>query len=143
MNYRHGIACSRLNSSQASSVVEELDTLHNLNRYNNKHCSIGNLNVNSLPSKFADICEWMEAFNIFSVQETKIDRTFPTSQFAIKGYNIYRRDRKKGGGRIMLFIRDTILSYQTKIKRKEIEAILTAWTTFLATECLQAPICEQ
>ena len=86
----------------------------------------------------------MEAFNIFSIQETKIDRTFPTSQFAIKGYNIYRWDRKKGGGRIMLFIRDTILSYQTKIKRKEIEAILTAWTTtFLATECLQAPICEQ
>ena len=65
----------------------------------------------------------MEAFDIFSVQETKIDRTFPTSQFAIKGYNIYRRDRKKGGG-IMLFIRDTILSYQTKIKCKEIEAIL-------------------
>ena len=50
---------------------------------------IGSLNINSLAGKFGEILEWIPEW---------IDRTFPDSQFAIKGFDVYHRDRKKGGG---------------------------------------------
>ena len=52
---------------------------------NRKECIISNLNVNSLPSKFEEIKEWLtnRAFDILSIQETKIDRSFPNSQFYV------------------------------------------------------------
>ena len=37
------------------------------------------------------------------VAETKIE-SYPDSQFHIPGYNLYRNDRKKGGGGILVFI---------------------------------------
>ena len=111
---------SKFNSSTGGTT----DVLAGLREHANKQCLIGNLNINSLPGKFAEMQEWIEIFDILSVQETKIDRTFPISQFAVKGYNTYRRDRKKGGGGLLLFIRSSISSYQVKIKCKELEAIL-------------------
>ena len=32
---------------------------------------------------------------VFFLTETKIDSTYPDSQFALSGYNIFRNDRKK------------------------------------------------
>ena len=48
--------------------------------------------------------EWIQAFDILTIQETKLDKSFPDSQFAIDGYNMFRRDRKKGGGGIIIII---------------------------------------
>lgn len=81
---------------------------------------IGNLNINSLRGKFDEVHEWIEAFDILSIQETKIDRSFPDSQFAITGYNMYRRDRKKGGGGILVYVRKSlpaILSFKNQNQR--------------------------
>ena len=45
----------------------------------------------------------------FFITETKIDNTFPTSQFIIKGYTKpFRIDRNDKGGGIILFIREDI-----------------------------------
>ena len=55
---------------------------------------------------------------------TQIDRSFPDSQFAITGYNMYRRDRKKGGGGIVVYVRKSLPSYRLNIKTNEMEAIL-------------------
>ena len=85
---------------------------------------IGSLNINSLCGKFDEVQELIEAFDILCIQETKIDRSFPDSQFAIKGYIMYRRDRKKGGGGIVVYIRESLPSYSSKTKTKEMEAIL-------------------
>ena len=41
---------------------------------------------------------------VFLLTETKIDATYPTAQFKISGYDIYRNDRTKGGGGIMAFV---------------------------------------
>ena len=35
------------------------------------------------------------------MQETKINRTFPNSQFNLDDYKLFRRDRIKGGGGVM------------------------------------------
>ena len=65
-----------------------------------------------------------EVFDMLCIQETKIDNTFPNSQFHVNGYNIFRRDRKKGGGGVMIFVRDSIIAIPIKIVCKFVEAIL-------------------
>ena len=45
------------------------------------------------------------ATDILSVQETKIDRSFPNTHFHVDGYNLFRCDRTKGGGGIAVYIR--------------------------------------
>ena len=57
---------------------------------------ISNLNMNSFGSP-----SWIGSFDILSIQETKIDKTFPNSQF-----------------------HNSIPSYQLKSNRTEVEAIL-------------------
>ena len=46
--------------------------------------------------------------DILLISETKIDSSFPTAQFQIEGYTIYRLDRNGGG--ILLYIREDIPS---------------------------------
>ena len=72
----------------------------------------GKLEHQQLANKFEEIKEWLgqEAFDILSIQETKIDRTFPNSQFHVEGFKLFRRDRVKGGGGIAVFISDNIIA---------------------------------
>ena len=50
--------------------------------------------------------------------ETKIDRTYPDSQFAQSGYHIFRNDRKKGGGGVMAYISDKLPSKRLVLPTK-------------------------
>ena len=63
-----------------------------LDNFNNgKQCISANLNINSLRNQFAEIKEMLvsNAFVILSVQETKIDRSFPNIQFHLDDYNLF------------------------------------------------------
>ena len=103
-----------------------VDDIHQLRVSNRKHCIIENLNMNSLPNKFAEIKEWLNCkeFDILSIQETKIDQTFPTSQFHVEGFKLCRRDKKKGRGGIGVYINEKIIAQQRKIVSKSLETIL-------------------
>ena len=68
--------------------------------------------------------EWIQAFDILTIQETKLDKSFPDSQFTIDDYNMFRQDRKKGGGGIMVYIRKSIPSHRIRVKSNEVEAIV-------------------
>ena len=46
--------------------------------------------------------------DIFSFSDTKLDETFPNQQFTISGYKMFRRDRSKYGGPIMIYINENI-----------------------------------
>ena len=49
--------------------------------------------------------------DIFMVSETKIDMSFPTSQFVIQGFAApFRLDRTNTGGGILVYVRDDIPS---------------------------------
>ena len=85
-------------------------------------CVIGHLNIKSLPSKWLEVQEWIRSFDILSIQETKIDSTFP--QFSLQGYNTCRREREKGGGGIQVYVGNSIPSFQIKTKCGEVEAML-------------------
>ena len=93
---------------------------------NKKECIIALLNVNSLPSKFIAIKEWLVdgVFDILCIQETKINSAFSNSQFHVNGYNIFRRDRKKGGGGVIIFVRESIIAMPIRMVCKFMEAIL-------------------
>lgn len=58
-----------------------------------------------------------------TIQETKIGRTFPNTQFNISGYNLFRRDRKKGGGGIIVYVSDNIAAKHRKKTGKLVESI--------------------
>ena len=81
-------------SDNVSTILKGV-RLNNLNRI-----IIGNLNINSLPGKFEALkCIIAENIDILILTETKIDTTYPISQFMIEGYSKpYRLDRNKHGG---------------------------------------------
>ena len=54
--------------------------------------------------------------DILLISESKLDITFPDSQFFIHGFHSpYRRDRNDRGGGVLLYVRDHIPSRKIKI----------------------------
>ena len=74
---------------------------------------IGHLNINSIRNKFELLSFLIDGkVDVFLISETKIDGTFPTSQFLMSGYcNVYRLDRNDKGGGIMLFVKDNLITF--------------------------------
>ena len=67
---------------------------------------MAHLNINSVQNKFDElklINNKLRA-GILVLTETKIDATYPDSQFKISNYRLYRKDRVKGGGGILAYI---------------------------------------
>ena len=62
---------------------------------------IGHININSIRNKFEPLASFINNnLDILMISETKIDDTFPDSQFLIKGFSVpYRLDlTAKGEG---------------------------------------------
>ena len=77
------------------------------------------LNVNSLQNKFEEVQSLITDFRaqIVFLTETKINSSYPNSQFKHEGYDMHQKDRAKGGGGVMAYIYPRIchrknLSYQ-------------------------------
>ena len=50
-------------------------------------------------------------FDVIIVTETKLDDSFPKPQFCMDGFSIlYRLDRNRNGGGLMIYVRDDITS---------------------------------
>ena len=60
------------------------------------------------------------------VSKSKIDSSYPNSQFTISGYELYRNDRKKGGGGILPYVSSELIYKQIKPVKsyKAIEVIV-------------------
>ena len=65
--------------------------------YNLKNIKLGHLNVNSVRNMFSFIAELV-----------KIDGSFPSRQFAVDNYKIFRRDRNCFGGGLMFYVNENI-----------------------------------
>ncbi len=68
-------------------------------------------------SKFEEITKWLgsKTIDILSIQETKIDKTFPNSQFNVEGFKLFCHDRKKGRGGIAVYVNENIVAQQKKV----------------------------
>ena len=88
---------------------------------------IGHLNINSIRNKIDVLSDLIIGnIDIFLITESKIDDTFPTSQFKIFGYHLpYRKDRSKCGGGVLLYVREDIPSKLLQFKYdNDIECII-------------------
>ena len=88
---------------------------------------IGNLNINSIRNKFDQLKDIIQdKVDVLVLTETKLDESFPTSQFLLPGFSKpYRFDRDKHGGGILLYVREDIPSklLNSYTLPKDVEAI--------------------
>ena len=71
---------------------------------------IAHLNINSIRNKFNMISEFIRGnIDIILLSETKIDTSFPTSQFLIPGFSSpFRMNRTSYSGELLLYVRKDI-----------------------------------
>ena len=72
---------------------------------------MGQLNINSIVGKFDNLKVLIvNNIDILVLTETKIDSSFPNSQFRIDGFSApFRLDRNKFGGGVLIYVREDIL----------------------------------
>ena len=83
----------------------------------NENPLLGYLNINSLRNKIIDLREIIHYLNLdyFVLSETKIDSSFPSSQFAIDNYEIKARmDKNCNGGGLIKHVCKGIISRSLK-----------------------------
>ena len=94
-----------------------------------KNILLGHLNINSVRNKFESSNELIRNnFDIFIIMESKLDSSFPDSQFHIPGYTLFRKNRNKNGGGLMCYINQdlpveiaTTYKFPTNLKVLSIE----------------------
>ena len=81
----------------ANSLSNQSDALTQIRIKNPKQLINAHLNINSLRNKFDQLKILVQ--DILMVTESKLDDTFPDSQFHIPGYKVpFPKDRNKLGG---------------------------------------------
>ena len=113
----HNKACCHENDS---SIID-------LRKENSSNALLMHLNINSIQNKFEDLTILNRSLKaqILVISETKIDRSYPDSQFKLQGYNMFHKDRAKGGGGLLVYISTTIPSRKLTLPTtyKTLEAI--------------------
>ena len=95
-----------------SITASAFDILKDIRVKNVNKVVIGTLNINSLAPKFDQLSEVIgKNLDILTIQETKLDSSFPSQQFALPGYSEpYRLDRNREGGGVIIYVREDIPS---------------------------------
>jgi len=94
--------------------------------FKNSSLNIAHLNVNGLRSKldFVKILLNQEKFDVFCVNETKIDSTVSDSDISIPGYISYRQDRTlHGGGSIIYCSKNLQTKKNNRLSSKKFESV--------------------
>ena len=94
-----------------TSCFEKMNTLKCKNP-NNIACAY--LNINSIRNKFNNFKDMFEkSLDIICIAETKLDSSFPSSNFVIPGFKSpYRKDVSEYSGGLLVFIKEHIPSKQ-------------------------------
>ena len=107
--------------------MNSLDGLKSLRIHNHSNIILSYLNINSIRNKFDDL-ELMvnENLDILCIAETKIDQSFPTTQFLLPGYRKpYRLDISDKEGGLLIYIKAHLPSklLSNHISPKDIQAV--------------------
>ena len=109
---KNSVNSKPLNNSKSSLNDQQNlgSNLHRVRIENPSRIIFGQININSIRNKFDLLMNIIKnEIDIFMISETKIDNSFPISQFTMTGYSIpFRLDRTSHGGGILLFVREDI-----------------------------------
>ena len=111
-NTESGIDIAKNDFKNSSCKENNINILKDIKIRNYNKVIIGTLNINSLPGKFDQVKTIIQDnIDIFFLIESKLDSSFPTSQFSIEGYSEpYRLDRDRYGGGIIIYVKEDIIS---------------------------------
>ena len=107
----------------------DLQKLESFKKQHSNHPFLAYLNINSLRNKIVDLKQVLTKVDLETlvIAETKLNESFPNSQFAVDGYyslGQFRRNRNEHGGGLMLFVKQGIPAKQIKtLESKDIEVI--------------------
>ena len=75
-----------------------------------KKVIISHYNVSSIRHKFCELLPLITEckVDIFAIAESKLDDSFPSEQFNVCNYKLYRRDRNSHSGGIMIYVIDCL-----------------------------------
>jgi len=100
-----------------NTIKHPSSSMKDIKAQNENKLIIAHLNINFLVNKFKPLEEIIKnKVDIMMVSETKIDDSFPLTQFEIEGYIQYRRDRDSQGGGIIIYIREEIPSREIELQ---------------------------
>ena len=99
---------SELSSSQGPE--NDLLLLCKQKKSNHNRLIFSTLNVNSIPNKLDDIRITIADFvDVLVITESKLDQSFPDSQFFIDRFSKpFRKDRNRHGGRLLMYMKEDI-----------------------------------
>ncbi len=105
--------CKSLNNNVIFSEIKHYYIQHRHNFI------FAHINVNSIRHKFEPLKECLshDVFDILSIQETKLDDSFPVNYFKVDKYCMYRKDCKENEGGLLLYVRNDI----KQCRRSDIE----------------------
>ena len=101
---------AQMDATLPDSEQSGFSCLQNIRKNNSERIILGHLNINSIRNKFEMITEFIKGnVDLMLFSETKIDDSFPTSQFLISGFSSpFRRDRNACGGGLLFYVRSDI-----------------------------------
>ena len=82
----------------------------------NKGLVIANLNIDSLIKHIDEVLFRIflaqHALGILAINESKLDKLISDNEICITGYTVYRKDRNRFGGGVVIYIRNNLLHSQ-------------------------------
>ena len=106
---------SELSPTQLSCSSGSGMTNGNVIPKGNKGLVIATLNINSLIKHIIDevrIFLAQHALDILAIDESKLDNLISDNEICVTGYTVYRKDRNRFGGWVVIYIRDNLLHSQ-------------------------------
>ena len=107
-----------IDSSMVSTGESQLDAIASyktnvLSRYK-YNMSIAHININSIWNKIDEVELLLNEgqFHLFAISETKLDSTYNSFHLQHPHYRMLRRDWKKGGGGLLVYIRNSVPAYR-------------------------------
>ena len=97
-----------LRSSGSFDRISFSECLNNLRQRNINCLFLAHININSIRNKFDQLVSSIKNnIDILMISETKTDNSFSPIQFHFEGYCIYRLDRNKYGGGILVYVQSS------------------------------------
>ena len=107
-------------------VDEETLNQHCLNINNEKGIKMAHLNINGIISKidFLKVFISNNNFDIISLNETKIDMSTNDSEISIPQYVVFRKDRDRHGGGVLIYVHEHLSSKKlAHLAHKDFESL--------------------